>query len=58
MERITTKISESDEEVDQIVITTRRRRGVTHGNGQGFNGGDDGFFEDDCEVLDFATQRV
>jgi hypothetical protein len=58
MERITTKISESDEEVDQIVITTRRRRGVTHGNGQGFNGDDDGFFEDDCEVLDFATQRV
>lgn len=39
---------------EQIVVTTRRRRG-------GARGGDadaDGFFEDDCEVLDFADQRV
>lgn len=39
---------------DQIVITTRRRRGgVRNGDPD-----DDGFFEDDCEVLDFADQRV
>ncbi|KAI5465558.1 hypothetical protein BGZ63DRAFT_420115 [Mariannaea sp. PMI_226] len=37
----------------QIVVTTRRRRGA-HGNSPG----EDGFFEDDCEVLDFADQRV
>jgi len=38
----------------QIVVTTRRRRGAGHAAGQD----DDGFFEDDCEVLDFADQRV
>lgn len=37
---------------EQIVITTRRRRG----GGRAMD--DDGFFEDDCEVLDFADQRV
>ncbi|KAJ4391392.1 hypothetical protein N0V93_005009 [Gnomoniopsis smithogilvyi] len=37
---------------EQIVITTRRRRGG------GRDMDDDGFFEDDCEVLDFADQRV
>ncbi|KAK4661955.1 uncharacterized protein QC763_709240 [Podospora pseudopauciseta] len=37
----------------QIVITTRRRRGAG-----GSGNGEDGFFEDDCEVLDFADQRV
>lgn len=37
---------------EQIVITTRRRRG----GGRDID--DDGFFEDDCEVLDFADQRV
>lgn len=38
---------------EQIVVTTRRRRGAHHGDTDG-----DGFFEDDCEVLDFADQRV
>ncbi|KAK2481771.1 hypothetical protein H9L39_07410 [Fusarium oxysporum f. sp. albedinis] len=38
---------------EQIVVTTRRRRGA-----QGGSQGEDGFFEDDCEVLDFADQRV
>lgn len=38
---------------EQIVVTTRRRRGA-HPAGPG----EDGFFEDDCEVLDFADQRV
>ncbi|KAK3896886.1 hypothetical protein C8A05DRAFT_39566 [Staphylotrichum tortipilum] len=40
----------------QIVVTTRRRRGVAGQGGVGL--GEDGFFEDDCEVLDFADQRV
>ncbi|POR32821.1 Uncharacterized protein TPAR_06970 [Tolypocladium paradoxum] len=38
---------------EQIVVTTRRRRGVRQGDPD-----EDGFFEDDCEVLDFADQRV
>ncbi|KAM0334302.1 hypothetical protein ACHAQA_001325 [Verticillium albo-atrum] len=37
---------------DEIVVTTRRRRGARHAEDE------DGFFEDDCEVLDFADQRV
>ncbi|PFH59452.1 hypothetical protein XA68_12307 [Ophiocordyceps unilateralis] len=41
----------ADEE--QIVVTTRRRRRVHQGDAD-----EDGFFEDDCEVLDFADQRV
>ncbi|KAF5003351.1 hypothetical protein FDECE_10099 [Fusarium decemcellulare] len=48
MERV---MQYGDEE--QIVVTTRRRRGA-----QGGGAGEDGFFEDDCEVLDFADQRV
>lgn len=43
-----------DGEEEQIVVTTRRRRG---GSRLG-DLDDDGFFEDDCEVLDFADQRV
>ncbi|KAH6897268.1 hypothetical protein B0T10DRAFT_181523 [Thelonectria olida] len=50
MERVM-QYGEDDE--TQIVVTTRRRRGA-HGNSPG----GDGFFEDDCEVLDFADQRV
>lgn len=40
-------------DAEQIVVTTRRRRSARHGDVDG-----DGFFEDDCEVLDFADQRV
>ncbi|QUC19759.1 uncharacterized protein UV8b_04000 [Ustilaginoidea virens] len=40
-------------DAEQIVVTTRRRRGNRQGDGD-----EDGFFEDDCEVLDFADQRV
>jgi hypothetical protein len=58
MERVTTKISEADEDIEQIVITTRRRRGTVRGDGENLGAEDDGFFEDDCEVLDFASQRV
>ncbi|OIW33918.1 hypothetical protein CONLIGDRAFT_610923 [Coniochaeta ligniaria NRRL 30616] len=41
-------------DAEQIVVTTRRRRGP----GRGADADEDGFFEDDCEVLDFADQRV
>jgi len=41
-------------DTEQIVVTTRRRRGL----GRGADPDEDGFFEDDCEVLDFADQRV
>ncbi|KAI1439542.1 hypothetical protein F5Y02DRAFT_62946 [Annulohypoxylon stygium] len=50
MERVL-QVGEHDE---QIVVTTRRRRG---GN-RSADADEDGFFEDDCEVLDFADQRV
>ncbi|KAK0711083.1 hypothetical protein B0H67DRAFT_273586 [Lasiosphaeris hirsuta] len=50
MERILHRTGDDD----QIVVTTRRRRGIGHSANQD----DDGFFEDDCEVLDFADQRV
>ncbi|KAI1816054.1 hypothetical protein GGS20DRAFT_268644 [Poronia punctata] len=50
MERVL-QVGDNDE---QIVVTTRRRRG---GN-RDTDADDDGFFEDDCEVLDFADQRV
>ncbi|KAI2642634.1 hypothetical protein GGS21DRAFT_498859 [Xylaria nigripes] len=50
MERVM-QVGDNDE---QIVVTTRRRRG---GN-RAVDADEDGFFEDDCEVLDFADQRV
>lgn len=43
-----------EEEVEQVVVTTRRRR-VRRQDG---DGEEEGFFEDDCEVLDFAEDRV
>ncbi|KAL1843411.1 hypothetical protein VTJ49DRAFT_1761 [Mycothermus thermophilus] len=54
MERILlrTGAGEGGEDEAQIVVTTRKRRGAL------MNPEDDGFFEDDCEVLDFADQRV
>ena len=51
MERVLQHVGGGD---DQIVVTTRRRRG----GGRTAEQDDDGFFEDDCEVLDFADQRV
>ncbi|KAI0180985.1 hypothetical protein GGR52DRAFT_13965 [Hypoxylon sp. FL1284] len=50
MERVL-QVGENDE---QLVVTTRRRR---NGN-RSADADEDGFFEDDCEVLDFADQRV
>ena len=49
MERVM-QVGQNDE---QIVVTTRKRR-----TGRNYGHDDDGFFEDDCEVLDFADQRV
>ena len=51
MENVLRRPSDSDE-TRQLLITTRRRRRAKDGVG------DDGFFEDDCEVLDFASDRV
>jgi hypothetical protein len=56
MERVT-RVTDSTEEVEQIVITTRRRKTLPHAGGN-TPGDEEGFFEDDCEVLDFASQRV
>lgn len=47
-------LRDGEEEVEQVVVTTRRRRVKRDGN----EGGEEGFFEDDCEVLDFAEDRV
>lgn len=47
-------LREGEEEVEQVVVTTRRRRTRR----EGMEEGDEGFFEDDCEVLDFAEDRV
>jgi hypothetical protein len=43
---------DGEEEVEQVVVTTRRRRVKK----EGMEG--DEFFEDDCEVVDFAEDRV
>ncbi|KAI9798087.1 MAG: hypothetical protein M1833_004984 [Piccolia ochrophora] len=40
--------------LEQIVVTTRRRKRANHDADEA----DDGFFEDDCEVLDFASDRL
>lgn len=46
-------LNEDEEEIEQVVVTTRRRRVKRDGDE-----GEEGFFEDDCEVLDFAEDRV
>lgn len=43
-------LKDGDEETEHIVVTTKRRRRGLEGDG--------GFFEDDCDVLDFAEDRV
>ncbi|KAH7405863.1 hypothetical protein DE146DRAFT_649922 [Phaeosphaeria sp. MPI-PUGE-AT-0046c] len=45
-----------EEVVEQVVVTTRRRRMRREGGGGEED--EEGFFEDDCEVLDFAEDRV
>ncbi|KAL4891240.1 hypothetical protein BDV59DRAFT_71189 [Aspergillus ambiguus] len=43
---------------EEVVITTRRKKKRSASYAAGGIGADDGFFEDDCEVLDFARDRV
>ncbi|KKK20410.1 hypothetical protein ARAM_004595 [Aspergillus rambellii] len=43
--------------VEEVVITTRRKKKQASSLHQ-TGGAEDGFFEDDCEVLDFAVDRV
>lgn len=63
--------SDGSDPIEQIVITTRRKKGRPVGGGANsaklgdleegnelIDDGDDGFFEDDCEVLDWAGDRV
>lgn len=47
-------LRDGEEEVEQVVVTTRRRRVKREGTEED----EEGFFEDDCEVLDFAEDRV
>lgn len=47
-------LRDGEEEVEQVVVTTRRRRVRREGAEEE----EEGFFEDDCEVLDFAEDRV
>lgn len=47
-------LRDGEEEIEQVVVTTRRRRIRK----EGVEEGEEGFFEDDCEVLDFAEDRV
>jgi len=55
IERVT-RVTDSNEETEHIVVTTRIRKSARSGNENGRD--EEGFFEDDCEVLDFASQRV
>lgn len=52
-------IEGNDEEGRQVIVTTRRKRGVKKGPTRDDAGGaEEEFFEDDCEVVDFAEERV
>lgn len=51
------RVSDSTDHMEQIVITTRMPKGPRGGSNNA-GGDDEGFFEDDCDVLDFASQRV
>lgn len=46
----------NEEEGQQVIFTTRRKRGAKKQSAG--PGNDEDFFEDDCEVVDFAEQRV
>ncbi|KAL4929298.1 uncharacterized protein BDV17DRAFT_79413 [Aspergillus undulatus] len=52
----TISMGSSTGNVEEVVITTRRKK--KHSSASLGAGGEDGFFEDDCEVLDFAVDRV
>ncbi|KAJ9199768.1 hypothetical protein DTO164E3_129 [Paecilomyces variotii] len=46
------------DQVEEVVITTRRRKKRADPYSMASRPDEDGFFEDDCEVLDFARDRV
>ena len=52
------KVTDHSDDIEQIVVTTRIRKGSRFGTDSTTGGDEEGFFEDDCEVLDFASQRV
>jgi hypothetical protein len=53
------RLTDSNEDMEQIVVTTRRRKGVSRiGIDDSGDVDEEGFFENDCDVLDFASQRV
>jgi hypothetical protein len=52
------KVTDHSDNVEQIVVTTRMRKGVRGDTSNSGAADEEGFFEDDCEVLDFASQRV
>ena len=56
IERIT-RFPDDSEDSEQIVITTRARRSA-RSNSDAVDADGEGFFEDDLEFLDFASQRV
>lgn len=47
-----------DDVSQQVVVTTRRKRGARRGTVDHDRQDDEEFFEDDCEVVDFAEERV
>jgi hypothetical protein len=49
---------DGEEDVEQVVVTTRRRRVRRGGEEDHLDPAEEGFFEDDCDVLDFAEDRV
>ncbi|KAI9931553.1 hypothetical protein MW887_010130 [Aspergillus wentii] len=52
-------LSNSTGNAEEVVITTRRKKRHSSSFPSNTSGEvDDGFFEDDCEVLDFARDRV
>ncbi|KAF4631083.1 hypothetical protein G7Y89_g7054 [Cudoniella acicularis] len=51
-------VKDNNEDMEQIVVTTRRRKGASRSGTEAGVADEEGFFEDDCEVLDFASQRV
>jgi hypothetical protein len=57
MERVM-KVTDRSDDMEQIVVTTRMRKGGRADANNAGNTDEEGFFEDDCEVLDFASQRV
>jgi len=52
------RVTDHTNDMDQIVVTTRLRKSGRSGSGNAGDDDEEGFFEDDCEVLDFASQRV